>query len=165
MVIARWYVLGTFGGAKRGWWTGGNRERGSYSTSTQSKRERNRALVRCGVTVWCSALWECVEVQWCCHGDKLRRSVLEVGVTECKLAYPTSTLIFTARATRHLTRGRCLRATPTLSWQRGPHAKEAVSRSGERLGDFKHGRKRRAGFSSASAVRVFVWGWDGRMRR
>lgn len=50
---------------------GGNRERGSYCTSTQSKSKRNRALVRCGVTVRCSALWECVEVQWCCHGDKL----------------------------------------------------------------------------------------------
>lgn len=97
-----------------------NRGRGSYCTSTHREKERNRALVRCGVTVRCSALWERVEVQWCCHGDKLRRSVLEVGVTECKSAYPTSTLIFTARATRqHLTRSRCLRATPTLSWQRG----------------------------------------------
>jgi len=68
------------------------------------ERERETES-RCGVTVRCSALWECVEVQWCCHGDKLRRSVLEVGVTECKSAHPTSTLIFTARATRqHLTR-------------------------------------------------------------
>lgn len=27
----------------------------------------------------CSALWERVEEQCCCHGDKLQRSVLEVG--------------------------------------------------------------------------------------
>lgn len=34
-------------------------------------RERECAPVRCGVAVQCSALWERVEVQWCCHGDKL----------------------------------------------------------------------------------------------
>lgn len=34
-------------------------------------RERESAPVRCGVAVQCSALWERVEVQWCCHGDKL----------------------------------------------------------------------------------------------
>lgn len=32
---------------------------------------RESAPVRCGVAVQCSALWERVEVQWCCHGDKL----------------------------------------------------------------------------------------------
>ncbi len=98
----------------------------------ERERERERELVRCGVAVRCSALWECVEVQWCCHGDKLRRSVLEVGVTECKSAYPTSTLIFTARATRpHLTRSRCLRATPTLSWQRGAGMQRKAFREAE----------------------------------
>lgn len=38
---------------------------------TERERERERAFFRCGVAVRCSALWECVEVQWCCHGDKL----------------------------------------------------------------------------------------------
>lgn len=57
-------------------------------------------MVSCGAVHY----GNCVEVQWCYHGDELRRSVLEVGVTECESAYPNSTLIFTARAMRqHLT--------------------------------------------------------------
>lgn len=106
-------------------------------------RERAREIARCDVAVQCSALWECVEVLWCFHGDELRRSVLETGVTECDSTYSTSTLIFTARATRqHLTCSQCLRATPTLSWQRGASMqKEADSRSGKWLRDFKHGRE------------------------
>lgn len=61
-------------GAKRGCWGGGEAE-----------------TARTAVKVWCGCAVQCivgrVEVQWCCHGDTLRQSVLVLGVTECKSAY------------------------------------------------------------------------------
>lgn len=100
-----------------GWDRGGRGRRPRCTGIHRERRERLSGVVSLRGAVHCG---NCVEVQWCCHGDELRRSVLEVGVTECESAYSTSTLIFTARATRqHLTRSRCLRATPTLSWQWG----------------------------------------------
>lgn len=96
---------------------------------------------------------------WCFHGDKLRRSVLETGVTECDSTYSNSTLIFTARATRqHLTCSQCLRATPTLSWQRGANMQRKLIPEAESGSGISSMEKRRGGFSLASAVRVVCQG-------
>lgn len=87
------------------------------------------ALIRCGVAIWRSAMWECVKGQRCCHGDRLQWSVLKVGVTECESAYPTSTLIFTASGQRD-------NIWPAVgAWEQLPpfHSSEARACKGSRL--------------------------------
>lgn len=98
-------------------------------------RERERTVVRCGVAVWRSALWDMLRCNGVAMVTRFRQSVLAVGVTECKSAYATSALIFTARATgKHLTRSRCLRATPAFQRQRGAGMqRRPFLRSGERF--------------------------------
>lgn len=171
-LTVRWWrirSLCAFGWAKKetgGW---GKTRGGGPIVQAPRYRERENTC-----QVWCGCAAQCivghVEVQWCCHGDTLRQSVLVVGVTECKSAYATSALIFTARATRkHLTRSRCLRATPAFQRQRGAGMqRRPILRSRERFKDLKQRGKRREGFSSASAVRGVrqgvggMDGWGGR---
>ena len=52
----------------------------------ERERGRERAPVRCGVAVQCSALWERVEVQWCCHGDKL--PTISLGSNRMQISLP-----------------------------------------------------------------------------
>lgn len=138
--VVRWTVrwwrirsLCACGRAKRDWRMRKNKGRGSYCTSTQIERERT--LVRCGVAVRRSALWDMLRCNGVAMVTRFRQSVLAVGVTECKSAYATSALIFTARATgKHLTRSRCLRATPAFQRQRGAvMQRRPFLRSGEQF--------------------------------
>lgn len=79
----------------------------------QAPRESERALVRCGAAVWCGALWDMLRCSGVAMVTCSNNQSWWWELTECKLVYATSALIFTAWAARqHLTCS--FRATPIL---------------------------------------------------